>query len=149
MTNALDSDTLDAWRGLLFAYAKVVRALEADMLEQHGLPITWFDLLSRLRQAPDQRLRMHQLEEASVFTRSGITRLADRLEEAGLVRRERSAEDRRGVYLAITAAGNNTIDEVWPDHALSIQEHFGQYLDREDAESIRTATDKVLEGGSE
>lgn len=145
MANELDDSTLDAWRGLLFAYAKVIRRLEADMLEQHALPITWFDVLSRLSQSPDGRLRMHELEGVSLFTRSGLTRLADRLEAVGLVRRERSPEDRRGVYLVITAAGRAKIAEVWPDHTTSIQKHFGQYLDAGDAESLRAVTAKILE----
>ena len=135
---------LDTWRGFLFANAKVVRALDTDMIEQHDLSLTWFDLLSRIKQAPGQRLRMHQLEEASLFTRSGITGLADRLEKAGFVRRERSAEDRRGVYLAITQAGIDKIDEVWPDHQLSIQKHFGEHLDPEDAKTLQATTEKIL-----
>lgn len=146
MKETLEPDTVAAWRGLLFTEAAVVRALEKDMLEQHDLPITWFDLISRLARADGRRLRMHELEEASMFTRSGLTRLADRLEEAGLVRRERSAEDRRGVYLAITDSGLAKIDEVWDDHQRSIQEHFGQYLNRNDVAAIRKATAKVLEG---
>lgn len=135
---------LDAWRGLLFAHARVVRGLEADMLERHDLPITWFDLLSRLKQAPGHRLRMYELEEASVFTRSGLTRVADRIEQAGYVRRERSAEDRRGVYLVITEAVIDKIDDVWPDHVAGIEEHFGQYIDAKDAESLQIATEKIL-----
>lgn len=147
MTESHKPDMPDAWRGLLFAHAKVLRALEHDMLEQHDLPIIWFDLLSRLKQAPKQRMRMHELEEASLFTRSGLTRLADRLEDAGLVRRERLAADRRGVYLAITQAGIDKIDEVWPGHVASIQRHFGQYLNRQDAEAVKIAANKILNGG--
>ena len=144
MTQELEPDALDAWRGFLFANQKVVRALDAEMRARHDLSITWFDLLSRLRQAPDQRLRMHQLERASLFTRSGITALADRLERAGFVRRERSTEDRRGVYLAITQAGKDKIDEVWPDHQQDIQEHFGRYLDPDSAAALAKLTDKIL-----
>ena len=149
MTERLEPAMLDAWRGLLFAHAKVVRALEADMLEQHDLPLTWFDLLSRIKQAPGQRLRMHQLEEASLFTRSGITGLADRLEQAGFVRRERSTEDRRGVYLAITEAGIDKINEVWPDHELSIHNHFGRHLDPKDAKALQALTEKILNPNAE
>jgi len=144
MNENLEPRMLDAWRGFLFANAKVVRALDTDMVEQHGLSMTWFDLLSRIKQAPGQRLRMHQLEEASLFTRSGITGLADRLENAGFVRRERSVEDRRGVYLAITQAGIDKIDEVWPDHQLSIQNHFAQHLDPEDVKALQATTQKIL-----
>ena len=145
MTEKLEQSMLDTWRGFLFANAKVVRALDTDMIEQHDLSLTWFDLLSRIKQAPGQRLRMHQLEEASLFTRSGITGLADRLEKAGFVRRERSAEDRRGVYLAITQAGIDKIDEVWPDHQLSIQNHFAQHLDPEDVKALQATTEKILD----
>ena len=140
--------TLEAWRGLLFAHAKVLRALESDMTEQHGLPITWFDVLSRLSEAPNQRMRMHELEEASLFTRSGLTRLADRLEEAGLVRRERSPDDRRGVYVALTSLGIARIGEVWPDHVNSIEKHFGRYLDSDDATVLERAAKKILNGGA-
>ncbi len=149
MTEKLEPNMLDTWRGFLFANAKVVRALDTDMIEQHDLSLTWFDLLSRIKQAPGQRLRMHQLEEASLFTRSGITGLADRLEKAGFVRRERSAEDRRGVYLAITQAGIDKIDEVWPDHQLSIQNHFAQHLDPEDVKALQATTQKILDPKTE
>jgi DNA-binding MarR family transcriptional regulator len=146
MSDELDRGKLAAWRGVLFTEARVVRALAEDMVEQHGLPITWFDLLSRIERAPGRRLRMHELEEVSLFTRSGLTRLADRVEEAGFVRRERSPEDRRGVYLAITDAGVAKINEVWPDHEASIKKHFGQYIDENDAAALRRATQKVLDG---
>ena len=69
MSETVDTDIVDVWRGFLFAHAKVVRALEVDLLNEHDLPITWFDLLSRLKQAPDQRLRMHELEEAEASNR--------------------------------------------------------------------------------
>jgi DNA-binding MarR family transcriptional regulator len=144
MEETLTPETLAAWPGLLFTETAVVSALEKDMLEQHDLPITWFDLLSRLARSDERRLRMHEIEGASLFTRSGITRLADRLSEAGLVRRERSAEDRRGVYLAITEIGLAKIDAVWDDHQRSIQEHFGQYLNSKDIAAIRKATEKIL-----
>ena len=145
MTSKLKPETLEAWRSVLFAQAKVLRALEADMMEQHDLPTSWFDVLGRLNQAPEKRLRMHELEESVIFTRSGITRLADRIEEAGLIRRERSPEDRRGVYLVITEAGIAKIDEVWPDHLVSIQKHFGQHLSVKDVKSLRSATQKILD----
>jgi len=136
----------DAWGWMLFAHARVLRALEADLLEQHDLPITWFDVMNRIREAPGQRLRMGELEKASLFTRSGLTRLVDRIEQAGFVRRERSAEDRRGVYVVMTDAGNAKANAVIPDHGASIQRHFGQYLDPEDAEALTIAAKKILHG---
>jgi len=133
-----------SWGWLLFAHAKVLNALEADLLEQHDLPLIWFDLLNRLREAPEQRMRMNDLKDASLFTKSGITRLIDRIETAGFVTRVRSSQDRRGVYVAITRAGNDKINQVWPDHVTSVWKHYGQYLDADDIDAIETASRKIL-----
>ena len=135
-----------SWGGLLFAHAKVLNALEADLLEQHDLPLIWFDLLNRLREAPERRMRMTDLQEASLFTSSGITRLIDRIEDAGLVTRVRSSQDRRGVYVAITRVGNDKINQVWPDHVASVWNHYGQYLDAGELDAIETAARKILAG---
>lgn len=135
-----------AWGWMLFAHARVLAALEADLLEQHDLPLTWFDVLNRVREAPDQRMRMSELEQTSLFTKSGLTRLVDRIESAGFVRRERSAEDRRAVYVVITDEGNDKIDRVFPTHLDSIERHFGTHLTRSDAESIRAASIKLMAG---
>lgn len=142
-------DMLQTWSGLLFAHARVMRALEDDMLEQHGLPLSWFDVMGRVKQAPEQRLRMHELEDASVFTRSGMTRLVDRIEAAGFVTRERSPGDRRGVYVAITEAGSEKIDAVWPDHVASIERHFGRYIDPAEAVALRRASTRIRDADPE
>ena len=133
-----------SWGWLLFAHAKVLDALEADLLEQHDLPLIWFDLLNRLREAPQQRMRMNDLKDASLFTKSGITRLIDRIEATGFVARVRSSQDRRGVYVAITRAGNDKINQVWPDHVASVWKHYGQYLDADDMDAIEIASRKIL-----
>lgn len=136
------SDQAFGW--LLFAYHKVIRALEADLLEQHDLSLIWFDLMNRLREAPDQRMRMGDLQEASLFTTSGITRLVDRMEAAGFVRRERLVEDRRGIYVAITRAGHDKINSVWSDHLMSIYEHFGSRLTMSEMQTIEGAARKLI-----
>ena len=129
---------------ILVAVSTVTRAIEAEMAETHGLPITWFDVLNRLDQAPEQRLRIHELEEVSLFTRSGMTRLADRLETAGLVKRERDADDRRGVFLAITELGKAKLGEVWPDHMRDIEEHFAGHINSSDAAALRSIAKKLI-----
>ena len=88
----------DAWRGVLFASARVLRIAELDLIAREGFPLTWLDVLAQLYHAPDNGLRMQELGERSLFTRSGLTRLVDRIEGAGLVRREPVPGDRRGVY---------------------------------------------------
>lgn len=130
---------------MLVATTAVTRRLEDDLERQHGLSLMWFDVLNRLDQAGG-RLRLHELEERSVFTRSGMTRLCDRMEAAGLVVRERSTTDRRGVDIAITAQGRDTLTRVWPVHRAGIEEHFGQFVDDEDARSLAAITAGVLNG---
>src|SRR3990172_12903744 len=130
---AIDPVRLDGWKGLLFSHARVLRALEADMVRRHKMPLTWFDVLGRLSEAPGKSLRMFELERASVFTRSGMTRLVDKIEGAGLVRRERTATDRRGVVVVITPGGTQAIERIWPDHAAALHEHFGRHVTREEA----------------
>ncbi len=146
MKRPTEEKMADAWRALLITQARVVRGLEADMVEEHGLTLTWFDVMGRLKQAPDQRLRMNELEEVSLFTRSGMTRLVDRIEAAGFVRRERTPEDRRGIYVAITPAGIDKIDAIWPDHVASIERHFGRYIDVGDAKTLQNIGRRVQDG---
>ena len=79
--------------------------LGRDLQAHSGLSLAFIDALARLCDAPEQRLRMQELQERSLFTHSGMTRLVDRIEKAGLVRRERAPGDRRGVFVVLTAEG--------------------------------------------
>ena len=144
MPDRADQETQDAWKGILFAHSIVVRALEADLLAYADLPLTWLDVMNRLSAQPDGRLRVHELAERSLFTRSGLTRLVDRIEEAGYVTRHHSSEDRRGVYVILTDAGAAKLEALWPDFTASIQQHFGQHLNHDDIQAIITATNKVI-----
>ncbi len=121
MTEPADQQTQDAWKGILFAHSQVVRRLESDLAQYSDLPLTWLDVMNRLNEEPDRRLRVRELAERSLFTRSGLTRLIDRIEQAGHVRREHSNEDRRGVYVELTESGAATLEALWPDFTTSIQ----------------------------
>ena len=147
MADQADQETQDAWKGILFAHSKVARALEADLLTNADLPLTWLDVMNRLNEHPDRRLRVHELAERSLFTRSGLTRLVDRIENAGYVEREHSRDDRRGVYVILTDAGAAKLESLWPDFTASIQHHFGRHLDRDDIRAIIAATDKIISPG--
>jgi DNA-binding MarR family transcriptional regulator len=144
MTEPATQQTQDAWKGILFAHAQVVRALEFDLAAHSDLPLTWFDVMNRLNEHPDHRLRVHELADASLFTRSGLTRLVDRIEQAGYVCREHSAHDRRGVYIVLTQAGSEKLETIWPRFAISVQQHFGQHLSPADVKALTTATGKIL-----
>ena len=143
MADQADQETQDAWKGILFAHSKVVQALEKDLLAYADLPLNWLDVMNRLNEHPDRRLRIHELAERSLFTRSGLTRLVDRIENAGYVEREHSRDDRRGVYVTLTDSGAAKLESLWPDFTASIQRHFGQHLNSDDTTAIITATDKI------
>ncbi len=130
---------LDAWRGVLYATSRVLRIAEAELIATEGFPLTWLDILSRLHDAPDHRLRMQELEERSLFTRSGITRLIDRIEAAGLVRREPVPTDRRGVLVALTDEGLRRHETAFASHMPIIEREFGLRLTSEQQRVIADA----------
>jgi DNA-binding MarR family transcriptional regulator len=118
----------DAWRGVLFAGAKVLRVAERDLVEREGFPMAWLDVLAQLYDAPGNGLRMQELEERSLFTRSGLTRLVDRIEAAGLVQREPVPGDRRGVRVVLTPEGRRRHDKAFVEHLRVIEREFGGRL---------------------
>jgi DNA-binding MarR family transcriptional regulator len=125
---AADETWFASWRGVLFASARVLRIADLDMLEHDGFPLTWFDVLSRLADAGPVGLRMQELEELALFTRGGLTRLVDRIEVAGLVRREPVPGDRRGVRVVLTAGGRQRYAAAFARHRDVIEREFGRRL---------------------
>lgn len=118
----------DAWRGVIFANARVFQVIERDLQQHSGLSLAFFDVLSRLYDAPDRRLRMQQLQERSLFTRSGMTRLVDRVESAGFVLRERVPGDRRGVFVVLRPEGARAYEEAIVRHRADIEREFASRL---------------------
>jgi DNA-binding MarR family transcriptional regulator len=118
----------DAWRGVLFATSRTLQIAEPDLIAKAGFPLTWLDVLAQLYDAGDEGLRMQELEARSLFTRSGLTRLVDRIETAGLVRREAVPGDRRGVRVVLTAEGHRRHDAAFIDHNILIERKFGRRL---------------------
>src|SRR5262245_20848548 len=96
---------LAAWRGFLRVHSALVRELDRELESQHGLPLTQFEVLVHLNNAPDHRLRMSELASTVLLSQSGVTRLVDRLERDGLVVREPCPNDRRGLRGSITDGG--------------------------------------------
>ena len=118
----------DAWRGVLYATSRTLQIAEPELVERAGFPLTWLDVLAQLYDARDDGLRMQELEQRSLFTRSGLTRLVDRIEAAGLVRREAVPGDRRGVRVVLTTEGRRRHDAAFVDHLRVIEREFGRRL---------------------
>jgi DNA-binding MarR family transcriptional regulator len=144
MRERLDEERLAAWRAFLTAHAVVVDAIDREMVAAGVVPLTWYDVLVELAEAPDHRLRLHELADRVVLSRSGLTRLVDRLETAGLVRRESAATDRRGAYAVLTDAGAAAHRRAWPVYAAGIAAHFARHLEASEAMTLRQALERLL-----
>ncbi len=134
-----DSLWFDAWRGVLYASARVLHVVEPDLIAKAGIPLPWLDVLSQLFDAPDGRLRIQELQARALFTRSGMTRLVDRVEQAGLVQREPVPGDRRGVQVVLTPAGRKRLHEGFAAHLPIIEREFGQRLTVEQQRAVADA----------
>src|SRR5579875_1875097 len=100
----LEGAALDAWRSYLQTHASILRALDAELVEAHGMTTRDYEVLLYLAQAPDQKLPMSALAERTMLTRSGITRLIDGLVAAGLIERIACEKDARISYASLTGA---------------------------------------------
>jgi DNA-binding MarR family transcriptional regulator len=137
-----DDDARQVWELTLRTVTALLRAFEDDM-KAEGFALPWYDVLIQLVNAPQQRLRMQDLADAVVVTRSGLSRLIDRMEKAGLVRREPVADDGRGSYAALTEQGRAAYDRLAADHHRKIDERFGSRLSGADLRALRRAMRKL------
>jgi DNA-binding MarR family transcriptional regulator len=139
-----DDWRVGVWRQFLRTHATVVRALEQQLTEDAGLPLGWYDVLLQLAEAPERRLRMAELAERVLLSRSGLTRLVDRLVAEGLVRRERSPEDARGTFTVLTATGVERLRKAVPGHLAAVQEHFLCHFGDDELQQLSTLLTRVL-----
>jgi DNA-binding MarR family transcriptional regulator len=133
----------DAWRSLLRAHATLMRRLDADLESETGLPLADFDVLAQLAAAHGE-LRMTELADRALISRSGMTRRVARLVDEGLVRRDKAGTDARGVVVALTDAGIARLAETVPVHARGISELFVAQLDDQDLALLERALNKVI-----
>lgn len=115
---------LRAWRSFLGAHARVLRYLEAELLAEQRLSLVSYDVLVQLAEAPGRSLRMAELADRVLLSRSGVTRLVDRLEHAGLVTRQRVTGDGRGVIAELTPAGLDRLRIAAGTHLAGVARHF-------------------------
>ena len=134
---------LAAWRGVLNTHAAVVAAVE-EALAAAGLPpLAWYDVLWAVRRAPGRRIRMAELASSLTVSRGGLTKLADRLEDAGLIRREAAEDDRRGLYAVVTPAGEQMLKRMWPVYARVLRETFVAPIHEDEAAVIADALSRT------
>jgi DNA-binding MarR family transcriptional regulator len=143
MNDDLDPLDLAAWEAFVFAHAAAVGRIERDLARVGTVSLAWYDVLVALANAPDRRLRLNDLADRVVLSRSGLSRLVDRIEKAGLIAREPTPEDRRGLYAVLTPAGERAMRETWPAYANGIARHFAAHLDDDEKRVLATSLRKV------
>src|SRR5438445_7558242 len=121
---ALTDAELRAWRGLLRAHACLAKRLDPALEHAHGLPMTSYEVLHHLEGARSERMRMRDLAEQAQLSRSGLTRLVDRLEREGLLERCSCVHDARGAYACLTDDGRVRMEEARCTQLSVVNEHF-------------------------
>jgi len=147
MTKTVDwrhDEGILAWSAFLRAHAAVVRRIEADLEAKARLPLNWYDVLLELNAAPGRRMRMQELGEAAVLSRSRVSRIVDELSAAGLVERQANPDDRRSSYAAITDEGRKVFRRAAPAYLSAVREHFVAGLTDAQVKAVRAAMETLL-----
>lgn len=127
---------LAPWRAFLLAHARVVRRLDEELRAEHDLTIGEYDALVTIAQAPERRIRMRQLADEVILSKSGVTRLIDRLVDDGLVERSACLSDARGAEAVLTEEGLARLRSASRTHLRGIHEHFLAILDADDLRAV-------------
>ncbi len=141
----LTADELATWRAFLRAHATLVRGLERDLEQAGGVPLPFYGVLVSLAEAPEHALRLTDLAERVALTKSGLTRLLDRMEERGLVARRACEEDRRGQYAVLAPPGRRALRRSAPTHLRGIAARFADRLAPRELTVLREALGRVAE----
>lgn len=140
-----DDPGVAAWAALLRTHAAVVRVLEREMEQAQNMPLAWYDVLLELNAAPDRRLRMQELGERAVLSRSRVSRIVDELARAGLATREQDPHDKRGSWAVISQEGRARLRAAAPGYLDGIARHFADHLTADEREAITTGLTRVLD----
>jgi len=135
---------LCAWRGMLRVHSHLVKALDAELVAEHGLSLTAYEVLLYLDEAPGRRMRMHDLASSVLLSRSGLTRLVDRLERDGFIERVACEEDARGAFAVLTPAGQRKRDTARATHLDGVRRHFLARLGPREQEALGGIWERVL-----
>jgi DNA-binding MarR family transcriptional regulator len=142
----LDARELRAWRGMLRVHATLTKALDADLEAAHGLPLSSYEVLLNLADAEGQRMRMSDLAASVILSRSGLTRLVDRLEREGLIVRESCPSDARGSFATLTPSGRRKLDAARATHLAGVRSMFVDHFSAEELEVLGAAWERLLPG---
>ena len=135
-------ERLRAWRLYFESALALLDVLDAELEQAVGIPQRWYDVLVHLEESP-QGIPMNELAERILYSKSGFTRVVDRMEEAGLVQRVRPENDRRTILVRLTDSGSATLRDARGHHRDGIQRHFSQHLTNTDIKALTRALEKI------
>lgn len=142
MTNDVD---VRAWRSVLLAQSRVVRAIERDLDDAGAIPLGWYDVLLELNAAPERQLRMQDLAIRAVLSRTRVSRIVTELADAGYVERREDPTDRRAWLATLTPAGRAVLKATAPTYLAGIEHHFNRHLTAAERAAVAQALDKVID----
>jgi len=148
-SSELAAHELAAWRGLLRVHSALVKALDAELLAEQSLPLTSYEVLINLQAAPGQRRRMAELADSVLLSRSGMTRLVDRLEREGLLERDTCTDDGRGTFAVLTDKGEALLARARPTHLDGIRERFLRHFTPAELRELASYWERVLPGAAD
>ena len=141
-----EDPAVDAWRGLLVAHSRLVPAVEADLRAAGQIPLSWYDVLLELNAAPEQRLRMSELGQRVVLSRTRVSRIMDEVAAAGLAERQPDQADGRSSFAVLTTAGRDALRRAWPVYREAIRRHLAAGLTLPQCRELAALLDQVIKG---
>ena len=132
-----------AWRGLLVAHSRLVPAVEADLRAAGQVPLSWYDVLLELNAAPGRRLRMSDLGQRAVLSRTRVSRVVDELAAAGLAERQPDVADGRSSFAALTPQGKAALRRAWPVYRDAIRRRLSARLTTQQCRELATLLEKA------
>jgi len=135
-------ERLRAWRLYFESALALVDVLGSELERDAGIPMRWYDVLVQLDESPEG-IPMNALADRILYSKSGFTRVVDRMEDAGLVRRVRPEHDRRSILVVLTDTGTQTLENARRHHRDGIERHFSQHLSETDVTALAGALEKI------
>jgi DNA-binding MarR family transcriptional regulator len=147
-TVGLAAEELAAWRGMLRVHTALVKALDAELAAAHDLPLSSYEVLITLESAPNRKRRMAELADSVLLSRSGMTRLVDRLAKDELLERDLCTDDGRGCYAVLTDKGAELLATARPTHLEGVRERFLRHFSTDELVLLAELWERILPGAA-